>query len=205
MIFMTENKGQAGGWLSPMLEYQRILQAKRFIPENVDILDIGCGRARVLEHVTSVHSYIGIDVLDEVLVENRKRYGAYEFYRVNIEREKLPGESRTFQIILMLAVLEHFSSPERALQNTVAYLDPNGKIILTTPHPSAARLHALGASTGIFSREADEEHGKFFDRKLLEELVLSWGLKILLYEKFQFGLNQVVVMEHDHAKSIQAV
>jgi SAM-dependent methyltransferase len=197
---MRESKGQTAGCLSPLLEHYRMVQAKRFIPDNVDILDIGCGRAKILEHVGSVRSYVGVDVLEPVLSANRKRYGAHQFYRVNIEREKLPIESRTFQVILMLAVLEHFAAPKRALENIVSYLGRDGKIVLTTPHPSAARIHALGARIGIFSREAGEQHATFFDRPRLEELARGLRLKLLLYEQFRFGFNQVAVIGHDRGQ-----
>ncbi len=191
---MPPIRGQVSGWLSPLLERQRMLQAGRFIPEGADILDLGCGRAQVLEHVGRVRSYVGVDILDDVLAANRGRYPAHEFHRADLERERPPLGARRFQIVLLLAVLEHFAVPERALKNIAGYLDREGKIILTTPHPSASGIHALGARLGLFSREASEDHARLIDERRLRELARDADLRLIVYERFQLGFNQVAVV-----------
>src|SRR6267154_795600 len=102
--------GQVGqGRLSPFLERQRITQALRFIPPNSDILDVGCGRAKLLSHLSSVHTYVGLDVLDEVVEENRKQYPQHRFFRIDVEQGILPTEGK-FNIIIMLAIVEHLNN-----------------------------------------------------------------------------------------------
>jgi len=194
---MPRNKsdGQASeGRLSPFLEQQRIHQAVRFIPPNADILDIGCGRARILEHLPSVHTYVGLDLLEDVVLENRRHYPNHRFFCVDIERDQVPAEGK-FDVIIMLAILEHLRDTTRTLSKLSEFLGDNGRIILTTPHPVAQLPHQFGARIGLFSRAAAEEHTRFFNRAMLADLVRGTGLSLSVYRRFQVGLNQIAVCE----------
>jgi SAM-dependent methyltransferase len=193
-----ERSGQAaGGLLSPYLERQRILHAKQFIPPYADVLDIGCGRARILPWLPHVHSYVGLDLDEKVIAMVRKEYPMHRFFRSDIEREALPiGDS--FSVIVMLAVLEHFQHATETLKRILPHLRNDGRMVLTTPHPSARRIHDIGSSLGIFSKEAAEEHNRFFDQDQLEGLARECGCVMVDYERFQFGLNQVAVFHKKH-------
>ncbi|MBI1806067.1 MAG: class I SAM-dependent methyltransferase [Ignavibacteria bacterium] len=197
---MGHDKGQVGGKLSPFLERQRIQQATKFIPPDATILDIGCGRAKILEYAPTVKSYVGVDLLDNVLTVNRLRYQQYYFYHVNIENERIPVDGK-FDVILMLAILEHLSHPAKTIATILPYLRPNGRLVLTTPHPYAEGIHRLGARLGIFSRDAAEEHTMFFDGRSLRQLANQCGARLLTYHRFQFGLNQVAVFMRQGASS----
>lgn len=75
------------------------------------------------------------------------------------------------------------------------FLRKEGRIILTTPHRTARSIHELGSVIGIFSREAAREHNSFFDKSCLESLASELGMRMTRYERFQFGLNQIAVMQ----------
>ncbi|HMD14465.1 MAG TPA: class I SAM-dependent methyltransferase, partial [Bacteroidota bacterium] len=195
---MTGSRGDervSGGWLSPFLERQRIRHVLRYIPSNVDILDIGCGRANILASLPPLKRYVGVDVLQEVVDNNNKCFPEQSFFCVNIERDGLPIVT-TFDVIIMLAVLEHLIDPLAMVKNLKKYLAERGKIVLTTPHPCAELPHRAGATVGIFSREAAKENNIFFDRSMLADLSRQAGLVITDYKRFQFGLNQVAVLQH---------
>lgn len=190
--------GQVGGVLSPYLERQRIRHVVRYIPNDAEILDIGCGRAKILDYLPSVRSYYGIDILDQVIAYDCQYHPGKEFHRIDIERENLPPEKR-FDIILMMAIIEHFSSPIKILRKIVPSLKEYGMIIITTPHPRARRMHEIGSSLGMFSHAAAEEHEMFFDRQAMEELGHQSLLHLTMYKTFQCGLNQVAILKQsDH-------
>jgi 2-polyprenyl-3-methyl-5-hydroxy-6-metoxy-1,4-benzoquinol methylase len=97
--------------------------------------------------------------------------------------------------VTLLAVVEHLRHPATVLRQAGAVLSPGGTVIVTTPHPRARRIHALGARAGLFSRDADEEHETFFDRADLAGLARSAGLTMVYYSTFLVGLNQLAVMQ----------
>jgi SAM-dependent methyltransferase len=186
-------EGQAtGGLLSPYLERQRILHGRKHVPDYASILDIGCGRATLLSWLPRIHSYTGIDLDEEVISMVSEAYPEHHFYRMNIESDALPFDG-TFSVIVMLAVLEHFSHPVETMRRIVSCMRNDGRIILTTPHSSARKIHDVGSSIGIFSKEAAEEHNVFFDKNLLENLARDCGCIMVNYERFQFGFNQAAV------------
>jgi 2-polyprenyl-3-methyl-5-hydroxy-6-metoxy-1,4-benzoquinol methylase len=187
--------GQVGsGRLSPYLEKQRILHSVKFVDPDADILDVGCGRARILDYLPRMRSYVGIDTLTEVIQENADRRPAHRFIVADIEKQELPNIAGV-SIIVMLAILEHMSNPDLVFDKLSKLLNDGGKIILTTPHPRAEMIHRCGATIGLFSREAAAEHTQFFDRGRLSELAARSRLRLAKYERFQFGLNQVAVLE----------
>jgi hypothetical protein len=71
---------------------------------------------------------------------------------------------------------------------------PNGRIVLTTPHPRAERIHRFGADLGLFSRRAAAEHVRLFNRVALHALAGHAGFKIVHFERLVCGLNQLVVL-----------
>jgi len=56
-------------------------------------------------------------------------------------------------------------------------------------------VHTLGAAIGIFSRHANEEHEKLLNLSRMVELAQKCNLQIILYRRFLFGANQMVVLK----------
>jgi hypothetical protein len=73
-------------------------------------------------------------------------------------------------------------------------LASDGRIVVTTPHPSFIWLHETGAAIGICSREAADEHHRFFDRVSMERVGKAAGLRPLTSERFLCGVNQLFVL-----------
>jgi 2-polyprenyl-3-methyl-5-hydroxy-6-metoxy-1,4-benzoquinol methylase len=192
MTIATDSVGQVGGHLSPFLEKQRLEHAMPYMIDARSILDIGCGRAKVLEYVKQVETYVGVDLLETVLEGNRARYPQHQFLRINVEQDDLP-QNWQFDTILMLAILEHLVDPEATLARILRALAPSGRLILTTPHPFSNGIHRLGARVGLFSQEAANEHHTFFNRKSLAALASMSGAQTHVYRRFQLGLNQIAV------------
>jgi len=101
---------------------------------------------------------------------------------------------RYFDHVVLTAVVEHLGDPAAVLGQARTLLGPGGTVVVTTPHPRARRMHALGARLRLFSRDADEEHERFFDREGLIRLAEQAGLRLVAYRSFQLGLNQLAVM-----------
>jgi 2-polyprenyl-3-methyl-5-hydroxy-6-metoxy-1,4-benzoquinol methylase len=182
---------QISGILSPFLRVQRIKAAKSYISGRT--LDYGCGTG-VLSEIVREQNYTGVDIDPESIKIARKRYPGQRFFTVD---EFLQiAELEIYDTIACLAVIEHMDSPANLLSCFKNMLAKQGRIVLTTPHPSFDWFHAIGASLGLFSRKGREEHKTLFNRQSIIQLAEKTGLYVTRYQRFLFGANQLAVLEH---------
>lgn len=192
--------GQITGLLSPFLERLRNRKLADQIADRTTLLDVGCGRGALLARLRRQGKqridYMGVDIDAACIAANRERYptgrfevaDAWEFCR-----EPRP----TFDVIVLGAMVEHIDDPMRFLGTYRQCLKPGGKFILTTPRRGAEGILAVGSCLGIFSREAHEEHQDvLLDRRDLERIANGIGMRMSLYRRFLFGLNQLAVFDH---------
>ncbi len=172
------------GLLSSFLQRQRINTVKKFI--SGDVLDFGCGNGQLVENI-SAKSYIGFDQDDDVVKIAREDHPGWDF------TAQLPVD-RSFDTIVMLAVIEHIHKPETILTILGSMIKEKGRIIITTPHPSFNTFYKLGARIGLFSRSACDEHEKLIVFSSLSEISDKSGLKINYYRRFLAGANQLFIL-----------
>jgi len=116
--------GQVTGILSPLLEKFRLNKAAGYIEPHNSVLDIGCGCAKILKILKEPLEYTGMDTDKEIISVNSIRFPTGKFYCANIENEKTAAEDHKFDIVLMLAVIEHFNEPEAVLLKLRKMLKP---------------------------------------------------------------------------------
>lgn len=188
-----DSRGQMTGLLSPFLEWLRLRVARPFIGPRDRVLDIGCGRARLLEEI-QVGDYVGLDILDKVIAYNRHHHPGLRFEVLNITTEPLPDDLGRFDVVVMLAVLEHLPEPAAALRALKARLNDGGRIVLTTPHPIGELVLAVGARLGIFSAEGEDEHQPLMGERALRAIARDAGMQVQTYRRFLLGFNQIMVL-----------
>ena len=79
---------------------------KDYIPNNVSIVDFGCGNREVLDYVTPSR-YLGVDRVDTA--------------DIVADLDQPLQIDDTFDLGLLLGVLEYLEDPERTLNNVVSY------------------------------------------------------------------------------------
>jgi 2-polyprenyl-3-methyl-5-hydroxy-6-metoxy-1,4-benzoquinol methylase len=173
------------GLLSPFLRNQRVAAAIPYIKGRV--LDIGCG-VGVLASRFPPDLYYGLDIDLESIQLARRTYPRHRFETV------LPTGA-TFDTIVGLAVIEHIAQPGEILKQLRSRLAPDGKIVLTTPHPAFEWLHMLGSCIGLFSDAAADEHQTLLDEKAMQGLAADAGLEIHISRRFLLGANQLFVIK----------
>jgi 2-polyprenyl-3-methyl-5-hydroxy-6-metoxy-1,4-benzoquinol methylase len=154
------------------------------------ILDVGCGSGE-LAHYVAVPDYVGVDPDEMSLAEARLRYPRHTF-----ACELPPPGAGGFETIVALAVIEHVKAPHLFLGSLTERLaaSPKASIVLTTPHPLFGWMHAMGATIGLFSRHAHEEHETLLGRPRLESMALACNLRLIIYRRFLLGANQLAVL-----------
>lgn len=166
------------------------------------ILDIGCGRAEIIHYLQKEEStnYVGIDSNKELISDLKKRYSPVAFYPIDVDEERLPPfvTGSKFDTILLLAVIEHLRKPERMLKEALSILREGGRLIITTATPTGERIHNVLAIIGFTSKKAVEEHYRAaqpsYSHRDLLDLSLPLGYDVEIFQKFEFGFNQLLVL-----------
>jgi|TARA_Y100000310_G_scaffold307060_1_gene348845 ubiquinone/menaquinone biosynthesis C-methylase UbiE len=75
-------------------------------------LEIGCGCGEILNYIKSEISmkYIGVDINEKIIKEAKSNYSGIDFYVA--DGSDLPFEDSSFDIVLLLEVLEHIPNVE---------------------------------------------------------------------------------------------
>lgn len=172
----------------------RLSKVLRFVENDDEILDFGCGaRSYLLELSKGKIKYgVGIDYD----ADNKKNENI-EYLKQKV-KTKLDFKNNSFNKIYMLAVLEHIEPKkiEKLFLEFKRVLKKNGKIILTTPTPrSKWLLELLAYRLQIISKEEIADHKKYYDKSEIEKLGKKVGLKTCGYELFFGGLNSYAIFK----------
>ena len=98
--------------------------------EGMKMLEPGCGRGEFLNNFQNLGlDVIGIDVSPEALKYNNN----FEVKLCDIEKEKLPFEDNSIDIIYSKSFIEHLHYPEKYLEEAYRVLKPNGIFLTLTP------------------------------------------------------------------------
>jgi SAM-dependent methyltransferase len=171
----------------------RLAAALPHVPAGARVLDVGCGLTDLPGRLLS---YVGCDRDPDVLRLQRSRFPFSNFFEWDFERGVAPSplaEKGPFDVVLLLAVLEHVAEPRRVLGWAADLLAVGGKAIVTTPHPHGRLALEAGAALGLLSSHAHEEHKDLLSRKDLESAGRSAGLCLISYRRFLLGMNQLAV------------
>ncbi len=181
-----------GGVLSLWLSRKRLEMGRPHLQGRV--LDYGCNDGPLTE-MCQPEAYIGVDINARSLDLAREAHPGFRFATAVSDRER-------FDTVAAFAFIEHVHDPATWLARFASLLEPNGRIVLTTPHPSLEWAHTLGARLNLFSSDAHEEHEELLDRKRLQELAAGAGLVVEVYKRFLFGANQLVVLRRGNGSRV---
>ncbi len=102
----------------------------------------------------------------------------------------LPFPDESFEVVTMLAVLEHLNYPLEMLLEIRRVLKPNGILLLTAPsHLAKPVLEFLSYKLHIVSEDEIRDHKRYYDKKDLLSLANDANLTLLQHKYFQCGMN----------------
>lgn len=176
-----------------VLQRWRIARARRFIAPGAKILDIGSADGVLFQSLGADlgKGSVGVDpTLSHSLTVNGCDLLAGFF------PEAIPASSGNFDVITMLAVLEHF--PPSAYANLQAgciqFLRPGGKLLVTVPSPAVDHILAgLKFLKLIDGMSLEEHHGYRVEQTT--EIFSPPQFQLLRRQNFQLGLNNLFVFE----------
>jgi ubiquinone/menaquinone biosynthesis C-methylase UbiE len=171
-----------------------LLEGSHSSDKLIRLLDVGCGwEARFLKSVEPyIASGVGIDFKAPNL-ETAK----LKTITLTLDN-KLPFEDNSFDVVSLMAVLEHLEKPLDILREIHRVLKKdsgvNGVLIGTVPSKAAKPvLEFLSYKLGIVNEAEIRDHKQYFNKKDLAEIFAQAGFLKMEHKYFQFGMNNFFV------------
>ncbi|MCL0091668.1 class I SAM-dependent methyltransferase [Dehalococcoidales bacterium] len=164
-----------------------------------DVLDIGCGEGYLARFVSERQRYVGIDINEEIISSLKREYmncPNREFWCVDVDRNippDLPLLNSTFDVIALLAVIEHLRNPRSVLSFSYRLLKNEGLLLITTPTSVGDKISSLIQFATVGTREPSYPHVRIFTRESLTALIEEVGFQVKTYRKFELGANQLFI------------
>lgn len=108
--------------------------AKRFFPKKDSVIvDIGAGWGHCLIPLKR-EGYKNLTAIDvDLSASERLEKESIAFFNIDIEREKLPFQNSTVDVVLSFFVIAHLKDPANFLSETFRILRGGGTLIIVTP------------------------------------------------------------------------
>lgn len=168
----------------------RFRAAYPYIKPGSRVCDLGCGLEAAFLDYAADRIATGVGVDDQV--EDGVR-GRWQRVRADL-RSPLPLPDESFDHVVMLAVLEHLTEPEKVLREAHRILAFGGSLIMTWPSsmvdPILRVLHGLHL---VSDEMESDEHQKRIPVKTLQEMLQRIGFQKFIHRGFEFGLNNLMV------------
>jgi len=168
---------------------------KNFNLESKKILDFGCGsNFKDLNNRYSNCSEVTlIDKIGEPFNDGRT-----EFFNFNGDLKYLDKKiaDKNYDIIFLLAVIEHMDRPEDVINILKKKISDNGVLFLTAPgKKSQWILEFLAYKLKLINEELTREHKRYYDKFEYEKLSKLTSMKIIKFYYFELGLNTACLMK----------
>lgn len=171
------------------------LMVKRAIKEtgkrNISALDLGCGyHARMLTSLTSlIASGVGVDVAVRPDVHAIKKIKIYE----GLIEDVIPRfPDNTFDIVLLISVLEHLDNSAQIVAGCYRVLKEGGTLLINVPTWRGKFFLELSAYTLHLSPASEmDDHKAYYDKKDLWPVLAKAGFQAgkIRMGYYKFGLN----------------
>ena len=175
-------------FLDRILQEWRARMARPWINAGANVLDIGCHQGEFLSSLKDrIGPSVGLDPLTTPVETPRYRLLAETF------TEPAPFPDASFDVVVMLATLEHIKDKQPLARECNRLLRPGGRVIITVPSRQVDTivewLCRLGLADGM---SLDEHHG--FDPTTTPEVFGKHGFELEQRRTFQLGLNHLFVL-----------
>jgi SAM-dependent methyltransferase len=170
-----------------VLQNWRARVARRWIPRGARVLDIGCHQGEFLRGLGNwIGPSLGLDPL--AVPEETPRFRLL----AELFREPLPLEDASFDVVVMLATLEHIHDKDPLARECFRLLRDGGRFIITVPSSSVDRIVDLLVRLRLADgMSLDEHHG--FDPRETPNIMARHGFSLEHGSRFQCGLNHLFV------------
>ncbi|MEK6885359.1 MAG: class I SAM-dependent methyltransferase [Nanoarchaeota archaeon] len=147
------------------------------------LLEIGCGRGKLLNELKKDYSVFGTDISKAAIIESSKLIDKKNLRVSNIEKEPIKEK---YDIILAFDVLEHLKNPDKTIKNIKKSLKKDGVFIFSVPN----NYGLFGKMMTAFFNYTDKTHVSTFKRKKWIEIMKNAGFKSDIRNQHSFGISK---------------
>jgi 2-polyprenyl-3-methyl-5-hydroxy-6-metoxy-1,4-benzoquinol methylase len=151
------------------------------IEQSVSVLDIGCGRALLLQEFDK----LGADCLG---IE-RSEFPGTKHHKIDIHVGALDDDElldKCFDIIIIWHVLEHITELEALLEELPRHLNPDGLLVVSVPNYSSWQSRVFRQHWFHLDIPLLVTH---FEKLWLEKILVSMGMVIISHNTFTASQN----------------
>ncbi len=177
--------------LDRILQRLRIAKVRRYIPKGARVLDVGCADGALFRQLKSrIGEGVGIDPDLERSVDMDHCKLITGWFP-----QDLP-EARPFDVITMLAVLEHVPPEQQppAAMECARLLKPGGYLLITVPSPMVDPILRLLRFTRLVDATSLEQHYGF-EPHCVPSVFSVGKMELVKPRKFQLGFNNLYVFQ----------
>jgi 2-polyprenyl-3-methyl-5-hydroxy-6-metoxy-1,4-benzoquinol methylase len=117
------------------------------------VLDVACGVGYGSAFLADVaQRVVGIELASEAFEVARVRYASERCSFVQGDAERLPFDSKSFDVVVCFEGIEHFQHPDVHVAEVARVLRHEGCFLISTPHPDA---HTHGSDNPYHLHEFD--------------------------------------------------
>ena len=177
-----------------LLRWLRRRKVIKYIPKNSIVCDVGCGfDASFLKKISCfTKQSVGLD--KEI---NNFKDSNLELKQIKVF-EEIPFGNEVFDVVTMIAVIEHLDYPQKILNEAFRILKQKGKLILTTPTPLAKPiLEFLAFKLGVIDKNEIGSHKNYFWTKNIKKMLIKSGFKegSIKNHFFECYLNNLIIAQ----------
>ena len=173
-----------------LIQEWRMRVSARWIPTGSRVLDIGCHQGEFLLFLDDkIKSSVGIDPLLEPGTQIDQHHLLPWVFR-----DVLPFRHQSFDVISLLATIEHMDNQREFAIEARRLLRAGGRVIITVPSTLVDDILELLKFLRIVDGMSLEEHHGF-NVDELPNIFIKEGFSLKVWKKFQLGLNNLFVFE----------
>lgn len=185
--WLRERKMKTGDYL---IQMWRMRVAAHWIPRGSRILDVGCHQGEFFRFLGKrIAPSVGLDPL----YQHNATSTVHQFFAREFQ-EGLPFEEQSFNVITMLATIEHMQQKAAIAREAKRLLCLGGRVVITVPSLMVDKILSVLLVLHLVDGMSLEEHHGFQPAEL-PTIFMQEGFKFTKLQRFQFGLNNLYIFE----------
>jgi len=159
------------------VEYLLDVTSPMVMSNGPSVLDIGCGAGQFLYAAQKRRFTVAGTELSSVAAERASKLLNVSIYPGDFRDLNLPSES--FDLVTLLAVVEHLRAPVSYLRDSAALLKPGGILLIKVPNIASTEYH-VARLLGQLWRGFIIEHLYYFTPDFTRKLMHGLGLETVM-------------------------